>query len=177
MLWKNPGGDSPPPPSNLQLICLNGRPWLPAGFRPYTFGQRVLAYLKNHGRNYDVIHDNQTLSYGVLKLQQIGMPLVTTIHHPITRDRDIALANEPHPGMRLLIRRWHSFLRMQKKVARRLQHIVTVSEASKRDIVAAFAANANIQVLYGVDCNEFRPIPRSTESPIESLLPPVPINH
>lgn len=134
---------------------------------PYTFGQRVLAYLKTHGCNYDVIHDNQTLSYGVLKLQQIGMPLVTTIHHPITRDRDIALANEPHPGMRLLIRRWHRFLRMQKKVAGQLQHIVTVSEASKRDIVTAFATNpANVHVLYnGVDCNEFRPIPEINREP------------
>ena len=138
---------------------------------PYTFGHRVLAYLKTHGRHYDVIHDNQTLSYGILRLQHIGMPLVTTIHHPITRDRDIALANEPHPGMRLLIRRWHNFLRMQKKVAGQLRHIITVSEASKRDIVEAFATNpANIHVLYnGVDCNEFRPLVQITREPFRII--------
>ena len=34
--------------------------------------------------NYDLIHDNQSLSYGMLQLQDMGLPLVTTVHHPIT---------------------------------------------------------------------------------------------
>jgi len=127
---------------------------------PYTFGRRVSAYLREHGGQYDVIHDNQCLSYGTHNLQRMGLPLVTTIHHPITYDLDIALAHTQGIGMRLLIRRWHLFLRMQTKVARRLHHIVTVSESSKRDICAAFDVQPErVQVIYnGVDAELFRPL-------------------
>ena len=134
---------------------------------PYTFGQRVLAYLQQHGRHYDIIHDNQSLSHGIVTLQQRGFNVVTTIHHPITRDRDIALAHEPHPGVRLLIRRWHSFLDMQRKVAQQLDHLITVSEQSRRDIIEAFDVDPDrIEVMHnGVDCTEFRPLPGIQREP------------
>lgn len=126
---------------------------------PYTFGRRVAAYLRKHGHHYDIIHDNQCLSYGTLNLQRMGLPLVTTIHHPITYDLDIALGHTQGIGMRLLIRRWHRFLHMQTKVAKRLNHIVTVSESSKRDICASFDVDpARVHVIYnGVDGDLFRP--------------------
>jgi glycosyltransferase involved in cell wall biosynthesis len=127
---------------------------------PYTFGLRVSEYMRQYGNRYDIIHDNQCLSYGTHKIQRMGLPLVTTIHHPITFDLDIALANTNEVGMRLLIRRWHHFLRMQTKVARRLNYITTVSESSKTDICASFKVDPDkVHVIYnGVDCNEFRPI-------------------
>ena len=56
---------------------------------PYTFGRRVAAYLAEHGNRYDIVHDNQCLSWGTLSIQSSATPLVTTIHHPITWDRDI----------------------------------------------------------------------------------------
>ncbi len=129
---------------------------------PYTFGKRVFNYLKDHRHEYDIVHDNQTLSWGVLKLQDIGVPLVTTIHHPITRDLEIALAQEAKVSMRLLIRRWHMFLRMQTRVAQKLHHIVTVSSASARDIEAAFGvAPERIDIVpNGVDTGVFKPRPR-----------------
>jgi glycosyltransferase involved in cell wall biosynthesis len=128
---------------------------------PYTFGRRVASHLLKHRRDYDVIHDNQSLSYGMLELQNAGIPLVTTIHHPITHDLRIALDHAETWTARLMIRRWHGFLRMQTRVARRLQHIVTVSEQSKRDIAAAFDVPlANVSVIHnGVDTDEFRPLP------------------
>ncbi len=87
--------------------------------------------------------------------------MVSTIHHPITYDRDIALAHEPNWGMRLLIRRWHHFLHMQTKVARQLNHVITVSECSKRDLCAAFdVPTERVQVIVnGVDTNVFCPQP------------------
>ncbi len=134
---------------------------------PYTFGRRVATYLRKHGQQYDIIHDNQCLSHGTHQLQRMGLPLVTTIHHPITYDLDIALAHTRGIGMRLLIRRWHLFLRMQTKVARRLQHIVTVSESSKRDICAAFNVQPErVHVIYnGVDGEQFRPLPGQQRQP------------
>ncbi|MCZ6656406.1 MAG: glycosyltransferase family 4 protein [Gammaproteobacteria bacterium] len=129
---------------------------------PYTFGRRVLKYLKPRLSRYDIVHDNQSLSYGILRLQDLGAALTATIHHPITWDRDIALDHATDWGERLLIRRWHNFLRMQTKVANRLRHIVTVSERAKQDICKAFGIEADrITVIYnGIDTQTFKPDPQ-----------------
>lgn len=42
---------------------------------PYTFGRRVAAYLARHGRRYDIVHDNQCLSWGTLSIQASATPL------------------------------------------------------------------------------------------------------
>jgi len=134
---------------------------------PYTFGRRVAAYLAQHRNRYDIVHDNQCLSWGTLSIQASATPLITTIHHPITWDRDIALAHAPNLKHRLLIRRWHHFLRMQNRVANRLQHVVTVSRRSKQDISRAFNIDPErIQVIYnGIDTETFRPEPSIARNP------------
>jgi len=145
---------------------------LTGGFsEPYTFGRRVVSYLKQHGSEYDVIHDNQSLCYGLLQLQKLGIPIVCTVHHPITSDRDIALASAKKFTQRLLIRRWHSFLRMQKKVIRHLNHVVTVSKRSRIDIATAFGVSrSNLTVVYnGIDTDEFRPIPEISRKPFRIM--------
>jgi glycosyltransferase involved in cell wall biosynthesis len=135
---------------------------LTGGFpEPYTFGRRLQHHFANSDRGYDLIHDNQSLSYGLLRLARSGTPVVCTIHHPITWDRDIALAHGKDWRERLLIKRWHSFLRMQTRVARRLEHVVTVSDRSKQDICAAFdIPPERVTVVYnGIDTDAFRPEP------------------
>jgi len=106
-----------------------------------------------------VIHDNQCLAWGTLGLQRMGLPVVTTIHHPITRDLDIALAAAATFGLRLLIKRWHSFLRMQKQVIRQLAHKVTVSHAARADIESAFGLpSQSLHVIHnGIDLDRFKP--------------------
>lgn len=134
---------------------------LTGGFaEPYAFGRRVNAHLKKHGDNYDLIHDNQSLSYGMLAIQK-RIPLVTTLHHPITSDLDIALNACNRWWERLLIRRWHSFLNMQGNVVRGLDNVVTVSEKSQVDIAEAFAINEkDINLIYnGINTEEFSPQP------------------
>ena len=141
---------------------------LTGGFaEPYTFGRRALKYLREHGGRYDLIHDNQSLSYGMLKLQAMGIPLVTTLHHPITTDLRIALKAAPRWHQRMLIRRWHAFLGMQKRVVRRLHNIVTVSECSRQDIAQEFGIQpAGISLVYnGIDTAEFRPLPAIARNP------------
>ena len=138
---------------------------LTGGFaEPYTFGRRLVRYFKDHQPDYDLVHDNQSLSYGSLQLQKMGMPLLTTIHHPITSDLRIALQNAESWKLRLLIRRWHLFLRMQKKVVRQLDHLVTVSEASRQDIAQDFSIPAaRLKVIHnGIDADVFRPLPDTT---------------
>lgn len=141
---------------------------LTGGFpEPYTFGRRVSKYLKKHGARYDLIHDNQSLCYGLLRLQRLGLPTVTTLHHPITRDRELALKAAKNWKYRLLVRRWHYFLRMQKTVVKKLHHVVTVSEQSRHDIAAAFGRpQKNISLIHnGIDTDTFSPRPQITRNP------------
>jgi glycosyltransferase involved in cell wall biosynthesis len=141
---------------------------LTGGFaEPYTFGRRVVKYLKSHSHDYDLIHDNQSLSYGMLQIQSMGLPLVTTLHHPITSDLRIALSAARHWWERLLILRWHSFLGMQKRVVQRLRHIVTVSECSREDIARDFGIQpAGVALVYnGIDNEVFRPMPEVERLP------------
>ncbi|MEX2488956.1 MAG: glycosyltransferase family 4 protein [Pseudomonadales bacterium] len=135
---------------------------LTGGFpEPYTFGRRLVKYFRKNAQDYDIVHDNQSLCYGLCELQRRGIPLITTIHHPITSDLEIALASASGWRSRLLIRRWHAFINMQKKVVRQLKHIVTVSRSSREDIASAFQVDANkIHVVHnGIDTGTFRPLP------------------
>lgn len=134
---------------------------------PYTFGRRLVHYFREHQPNYDIIHDNQSLCYGVLELQKQGFPVITTIHHPITRDLALALADETRWGLRLLIRRWHSFLTMQKRVVKQLTHLATVSYAARADIAEAFdIEQARIEVVHnGIDLDVFHPMPEISREP------------
>jgi len=140
---------------------------LTGGFaEPYTFGLRAVSYLKQHRGDYDIVHDNQSLSYGLLQIERF-MPLVTTLHHPITRDCQLALDAEPRWYIRLLIKRWHSFLHMQKKVVQQLQHIVTVSQRSSDDSALAFDVPASkFTLIYnGINTDEFVPRPDIARKP------------
>ncbi|GAB4522513.1 MAG: glycosyltransferase family 4 protein [Parvularculaceae bacterium] len=116
---------------------------------PKAFGRRFARYVRRLGHGYDVIHDNQTLAWGVLKARACGAPLVATLHHPITIDRDLAISAAPDALHRMLIRRWHSFLPMQIAVARRIDHLITVSNTSR----AAFTRE------FGLDDRKFTTIP------------------
>lgn len=113
-------------------MCVGGFP------EPFTFGLRTFAHFHRHWPSYDIVHDNQCLSYGILGLARIGFPTIATIHHPITVDRDVELQAAPSAYKRFKVRRWYSFLAMQGRVSRRLSRIITVSECSKRDIGDAF---------------------------------------
>ncbi|MDA2811460.1 glycosyltransferase family 4 protein [Nocardiopsis sp. RSe5-2] len=132
-----------------------------AGFpEPLTFSLRALRELRRRRGEFDVVHDNQTLGYGLLGLQKAGFPLVTTIHHPITVDRRIEL-EEARGWQRLSKRRWYSFTAMQGRVARRLDPVLVPSRSSADDIVREFGVERpRIDVVpLGVDTRHFHPRP------------------
>ena len=131
---------------------------LSGGFpEPYTFGERVLSLMTRRGIEYDLIHDNQSLCNALIELQKL-VPLVTTIHHPITQDHKLELQATINWKQRLSNNRWHSFLKMQKKVAPKLNRIICPSNQSKEDIIKEFKVNKeNIDVvLNGIDIKGFR---------------------
>jgi glycosyltransferase involved in cell wall biosynthesis len=127
---------------------------------PFTFGERVYSYLKKHRKNYDIVHDNQCLSYGIGRLARKVMPTIVTIHHPITVDQmeDYKVAKTLYQKYRVF--RWYSFIRMQMKVARKFSHIVTVSEFTKKDIAKEFSLDENIfRVVHnGINNEYFYPV-------------------
>ena len=134
---------------------------------PYTFGRRLVRYLSTRQQDYDLIHDNQSLCYGLLTLQKKGWPVIATVHHPITRDRQLALAACNDWGQRLLIRRWYSFVKMQSRVVQQLQHVITVSQSSRNDIAREFqrAVEHTSVIANGIDTELFSPKPKVTAQP------------
>ena len=130
---------------------------------PLTFGMRAHALIRNsENKKYDIVHDNQTLSYGVLKIHELGYPVVETIHHPVTIDRDLAVNSATSFKDRLGLRRWFSFINMQIKVARRLSHIITVSQTARQHIAKTFEIPEDkLRVIYnGIDTDIFSPSPK-----------------
>ena len=124
---------------------------------PYAFGKRLESFLKSTDIKFDVLLDNQSLCYSLLEIQK-SYPLVTTIHHPITRDHRIALDSAKNWKERLSTNRWHGFLKMQKKVAPKLHKIICPSMQSKEDVVKEFLVKPDSidVVLNGIDINTFR---------------------
>lgn len=130
---------------------------------PLAFGMRAYGLIRNSEDNkYDIIHDNQTLAYGVLKIQELGYPVVETIHHPVTIDRDLAIKSATSLKDKLGLKRWFSFINMQIKVARRLSHIITVSQTASRHIADTFGISEDkLRVIYnGIDTDIFSPSPK-----------------
>ena len=125
---------------------------------PYTFGKRIKKIIKKNLNEYDVIHDNQSLAYELLFFQK-KKPLVTTIHHPISMDLAYQLQSTNDIFLKLLMRRWHSFLVMQKFVAKRVKKIVVPSNSSIDDIKNEFHVNEDKmeRVMNGIDLRVFYP--------------------
>jgi len=130
---------------------------------PHTFAMRAYNMFRQDGhlKKYDIVHDNQCVTEGIFKISQLGMPLVTTIHHPITIDRELALRASNSAYRSWGIRRWYSFADTQIKVARRLSHFITDSEHSLQEIMSSFGLpRERFRIIYcGVDTDVFREQP------------------
>lgn len=146
-------------------MCCGGFP------EPYTFGVRAKQYLRGNRQSYDIVHDNQCLSYGIAGIAGLGIPTVATIHHPITIDKEEEIKEAQSFYQKMRIRRWYSFIGMQKRVAKKISHIITVSECAKKDIAREFAIDeSRFRVIpNGVNTEYFYPV-HNPQRPENSLL-------
>lgn len=126
---------------------------------PFTFGIRAYEYLKGRYHKYDIVHDNQSLSYGLWSISKF-IPTVATVHHPITVDRKIAIQSAKSVWEKMKHLRWYSFVGMQKQVAKNLSHIITVSNCGLHDVARDFnIPSGKFRVVpNGIDIKRFRPL-------------------
>jgi glycosyltransferase involved in cell wall biosynthesis len=135
---------------------------------PFAFSMRAWDHLRHRKGEFDIVQDNQCLGYGLLLIErQLGIPVLGTIHHPITMDRRLEIAAAESWYKKLTLRRWYAFVDMQTQVARRLRRIITVSENSFKDIVADHKVDPDRMAVVpvGVDTDLFRPLPEVAPVP------------
>jgi glycosyltransferase involved in cell wall biosynthesis len=147
--------------------------WL--GFLPEPFAFsvrafRVLAQRLKQGHRYDLIHDVQCLGWGLLGVRALGLPVVTTIHHPLSVDRRASFDRDRSLLDALGSAEFYP-LGMQAFVARRLERVLTSSRSSARRIQRDFRVRPEriCMVGNGVDTDLFRPDPRVQRSATELL--------
>jgi glycosyltransferase involved in cell wall biosynthesis len=151
-----------------------------AGFpEPLTFTLRAARQLLPRAADFDVVHDNQSLGYGLLRLVRAGIPTVATVHHPVAIDRRLELDAAPTLRRRLTLSRWYAFTAMQARVARRLDALTTVSASSRRDMESWMGVPAaGVEVIpVGIDPDVFRPgdAPRDPDSIVVTTSADVPL--
>lgn len=165
-LWADPSGRRAKPGLGALRDRADFAEWASAitgGFaEPITFCRRVSRRLKPNGAPvpYDIVHDNGSLGPGLLELGA-HVPVVATIHHPITRDRRIAYGSTRKPIALYGYWRFYSaFLPSQIRVSRRLDRVLTVSEASRADLVSEYGVPAERMrvVGNGINVEVFRPL-------------------
>ena len=152
---------------------------------PWAFTRRARTWLQAHRADFDLVHDNQSFGSGMLGMMDDGWPICATLHHPITVDRDLELAHAKNAFQRFNLQRWYAFLDMQMKVARQVPRLVTVSENSRKDIVAQMGVDPDrLKIVpVGVDQDVFRPLDHvarvegrllvttSSDQPLKGLVP------
>ena len=127
---------------------------------PRSFSIRAHRALKTRVNDFDIVHDNQCLGYGILKIEKI-IPTIVTLHHPITKDRKLEMEHTPTWWKRKAIGRWYSFVEMQGKVASKMPRVVVVSKNSIDDIHTDMKVSLDRMRLVpvGVDHELFSPKP------------------
>jgi glycosyltransferase involved in cell wall biosynthesis len=133
---------------------------------PLAFSVRSWQALQQRKGEFDLVHDNQSLGYGLLAIQR-DFPVLATIHHPITVDRRLEMEHARGWWERISKQRWYAFTRMQTHVASRVERVVTVSENSRDDIIRDHHVKPeNIEIVpVGVDPELFKPLPEVPRVP------------
>ena len=133
---------------------------------PRSFSIRAHRALKTRINDFDIVHDNQCLGYGILKIEKI-IPTIVTLHHPITKDRKLEMEHTPTWWKRKAIGRWYSFVEMQGKVASKMPRVVVVSKNSIDDIHTDMKVPLDRMRLVpvGVDHELFSPKPSVQRKP------------
>ena len=134
---------------------------------PLAFSLRAWDHLRQRQGDFDLVQDNQCLGYGLLLMERMGLPVLGTVHHPITVDRRLEMEHAESPRQRWSKARWYAFTKMQTRVAKRLRRVITVSRNSYEDICRDHLVSPERLhiVPVGVDPELFAPMPGVERNP------------
>ncbi|HON80463.1 MAG TPA: glycosyltransferase family 4 protein, partial [Spirochaetota bacterium] len=127
-----------------------------------TFSFRAFLKLKEilKTERFDIIHDNQCLGYGYLLIKNFGIPIISTLHHPLSIDRTTWFEYPSDFSLKMMRVLYYPLI-MQRFVTNRMDRIITVSHDSAKEIQKAFGTPLEKQsVVYnGLDTSIFHPVP------------------
>jgi len=145
------------------------------GFLPEPFAFSLRAFRAairqiRAGDRWDLVHDVQCLGYGLLGLKALGLPIVSTIHHPLTVDRRASFVRDTNLVEAIGTMQFYP-IGMQSFVSRHLDHVVTSSEASAMQIVQDFGVRPErlTNVWNGLDTDLYSPDSSVERNPSEIL--------
>jgi len=157
-------------PLNFYELAASWWGFLP---EPFAFSLRAfrrLASRMRRGEGWDVVHDVQCLGWGLLGLRALGLPLVSTIHHPLSVDRRTSFIRDENFRDALGTMTFYP-IGMQSFLARRTERLFTSSSASAKRIQRDFGVSPQRieMVANGVDTDLFRPDARVARNDNEIL--------
>ncbi|MBW2725357.1 MAG: glycosyltransferase family 4 protein [Deltaproteobacteria bacterium] len=157
-------------PLNLYELAASRIGFLP---EPFAFSLRAFRSISARlraGQRWDLIHDVQCLGYGLLGLRALGIPVVTTVHHPLTVDRRASFIRDTNFTEAIGSMQFYP-IGMQSFVARHIDRVLTSSESSARQIAQDFrvAPSRIANVWNGLDTDLYSPDPAVPKSESEVL--------
>ena len=139
----------------------------------FAFSFRAFrAFARLHKEDpFDVIHDIETLGYGLLFASRLGVRTVSTVHHPLKIDRDAHLRQATSWDGRYYNVAFYPLI-MQGLTARRVDGMITSSRIGVEEILSAFRVEQDrVHLVYtGIDLDKFTPSPDTVRNRNEILF-------
>ncbi len=138
-----------------------------------TFSLRAFLKLRElmRTRRFHIIHDVQSLGYGLLLMKSLGVPVISTVHHPLSIDKSIDLESD-----RSFMEKFYTLTFypqfMQGIVARRLDGILTACGEGEAAIMREWKVSPEKikTVGNGIDLDLFRPLPGVSRGEVDILF-------
>jgi glycosyltransferase involved in cell wall biosynthesis len=124
-----------------------------------TFSLRAFFLLRKllKKKRYDLIHDVNTLGWGLIPMKGYGIPIISTIHHPLTRDRESDFTMDRSFWEMVATILFYP-LNMQRFVINSIDRVITSSKECREELRRVFSLKREkISVVYnGIDIDLFQ---------------------
>ena len=121
-------------------------------FRAFYALEKILKHKK-----YDLIHDIQSLGWATIPMKGFGIPIITTVHHPLTKDREADLGRNWGLWDKATTILFYPLI-MQGFVIRRINRVITSFKEGVDELGKAFRVKKEkVSVVYnGMDVDMFQ---------------------
>jgi glycosyltransferase involved in cell wall biosynthesis len=124
-----------------------------------TFSMRAFFYLRKllKTKSYDIIHDVNSIGWGIIPMKGFGIPIITTIHHPLTKDREADLMMGKTLWSNVATMLFYPII-MQRIVINSVEKVITSFNEGVAELNRAFGLNKKkaVVVYNGMDTDAFQ---------------------